>query len=70
MAMVGGAGAILAGEPALDGVDTAGDAMSLIESFVNRTEGNQRHTLEIGVETPSTTGEERAVVELGREGSR
>jgi hypothetical protein len=30
IAMFGGAGAILAGEPADDGVETAGDAMSLV----------------------------------------
>jgi hypothetical protein len=35
MAMVGGAGAILAGEPADDGVEVAGDAMlSLIVNLV------------------------------------
>ena len=56
MAMVGGAGAILAGEPALDGVDTAGDAMSLIESFFNRRQRDQRHTLDMSLETPSTAG--------------
>jgi len=66
MAMVGGAGAILAGEPALDGVETAGDAISLIESFFKCKQRKQRHTLDAGIETPSTACEERAVAELGR----
>ena len=66
MAMEGGAGAMFAGEPALDGVDTAGEAMSLVESFVNCTQRNRRHTLDMDVETPSTACEERAVVELGK----
>jgi hypothetical protein len=36
IAMLGGAGAMLAGEPADDGVDTAGEAMSLTMKFVAR----------------------------------
>jgi hypothetical protein len=54
MAMVGGAGAILAGEPALEGVDTAGDAMSLIEEVSTKdNEINVAH-LALGGEEPST----------------
>lgn len=36
IAMLGGAGAMLAGEPADDGVDTAGEAMSLAVKSVNQ----------------------------------
>jgi hypothetical protein len=50
MAIVGGAGAMFAGEPALDGVDTAGEAMSLIRAILDCKQQNQRRTLGFGVE--------------------
>jgi len=50
IAIVGSAGAIFAGEPALEGVDPAGDAMSLIEPIrdVEQGERDQRRTLDAG----------------------
>jgi hypothetical protein len=52
IAIVGSAGAIFAGEPALEGVDTAGDAMSLRLIERNRDvvqrERDQRCTLDAG----------------------
>jgi hypothetical protein len=62
IAMVGGAGAILAGEPALEGVDTAGDAMSPIQEV--STEGNEINVAHwvLGGKAPSTACETRAVV--------
>ena len=50
MAMVGGAGAMFAGEPALDGVDTAGEAMSLIRAILDCRQRDQRRTLGCGAE--------------------
>ncbi len=50
MAVVGGAGAMFAGEPALDGVDTAGEAMSLIRAILHCKQRNQRRTLGFGLE--------------------
>jgi hypothetical protein len=50
MARVGGAGAMFAGEPALDGVDTAGEVMSLIRAILDCRQQNQRRTLGFGVE--------------------
>jgi hypothetical protein len=50
IAIVGSAGAIFAGEAALEGVDTASDAMSLIERIrdVVQRERDQRRTLDAG----------------------
>jgi hypothetical protein len=49
MAMVGGAGAILAGEPALDdGVETAGEAIANQIRVLNNE--NRRRALGVGVQ--------------------
>jgi hypothetical protein len=65
MAMVGRAGAILAGEPVLEGVDTAGDAMSLIDGYETaNNEVNVAHW-KLGDEAPSKAYETRTIVVPG-----